>query len=188
MMLLQADVLELKANPDRPARGTVVESELDRGRGPVATVLIQEGTLRQGDPFVCGVAYGRVRAMLDHLGQRVDRGAARPRRWKSSGSPACPSPALRSRSWPRRPRRARSPSSASPSSARASCKRPARVSLQDLSERMKAGEVKELKVIIKGDVQGSVEALADSLARLSTAEVKIEMICTARPARSRRPT
>ena len=71
MILLQADVMELKANPDRPARGTVVESQLDRGRGPVATVLIQEGTLHQGDPFVCGVSYGRVRAMLNHLGQRV---------------------------------------------------------------------------------------------------------------------
>ena len=71
MILLQADVMELKANPDRTARGTVVESQLDRGRGPVATVLIQEGTLHQGDPFVCGISYGRVRAMLNHLGQRV---------------------------------------------------------------------------------------------------------------------
>ena len=79
MLLLQADVLELKANPDRPARGTVVESELDRGRGPVATVLIQEGTLRQGDPFVCGISYGRVRAMLDH-----QRPARRPRRRPST--------------------------------------------------------------------------------------------------------
>src|SRR5208282_1889246 len=71
MILLQADVMELKANPNRPARATVVESQLDRGRGPVATVLVQEGTLHQGDPFVCGVSYGRVRAMLDHLGQRL---------------------------------------------------------------------------------------------------------------------
>ena len=71
MILLQADVMELKANPNRPAKGTVVEAQLDRGRGPVATVLIQEGTLHQGDPFVCGVSYGRVRAMLNHLGQRL---------------------------------------------------------------------------------------------------------------------
>ena len=74
MILLQADLMELKANPDRTARGTVVESELDRGRGPVATVLIQEGTLHQGDPFVCGITYGRVRAMQDHLGTARHRG------------------------------------------------------------------------------------------------------------------
>ena len=73
MILLQADVMELKANPNRPAKGTVVEAQLDRGRGPVATVLIQEGTLHQGDPFVCGVSYGRVRAMLNHLGTAPDR-------------------------------------------------------------------------------------------------------------------
>src|SRR6201997_3175372 len=71
MILLQADGMDLRANPNRAARGTVVESELDRGRGPVATVLIQEGTLHQGDPFVCGASFGRVRAMQDHRGQRV---------------------------------------------------------------------------------------------------------------------
>jgi translation initiation factor IF-2 len=77
MILLQADVMELKANPNRAARGTVVESQLDRGRGPIATVLIQEGTLRQGDPFVCGTCSGRVRGMLDHLGRPpFDRGRA----------------------------------------------------------------------------------------------------------------
>ena len=71
MILLQADVMELKANPIAPARGTIVESQLDRGRGPVATVLIQEGTLHQGDAFVSGTSYGRVRAMQNHLGQRL---------------------------------------------------------------------------------------------------------------------
>ncbi len=74
MILLQADLLELKADADRPAHGAVVESQLDRGRGPVATVLIQEGTLHQGDPFVCGIYYGRVRAMLDHHGTEAERG------------------------------------------------------------------------------------------------------------------
>ena len=71
MILLLADTMELKANPNRPARGTIIESQLDRGRGPVATVLIQEGTLHQGDPFVSGTSYGRVRAMQNHLGQRL---------------------------------------------------------------------------------------------------------------------
>ena len=175
MMLLQADVMELKANPDRPARGTVVESELDRGRGPVATVLIQEGTLRQGDPFVCGIAYGRVRAMLDHLGQRV-----------TEAPPATPVEIFGLSSVPEpgtpfvvvaEEAKARQVAEFRRSKQReGELQKTSRVSLQDLSERMKAGEVKELRVIIKGDVKGSVEALADSLSRLSTAEVKIEIL------------
>ena len=175
MLLLQADVLELKANPDRPARGTVVEAQLDRGRGPVATVLIQEGTLRQGDPFVCGMAYGRVRAMLDHNGQRV-----------SEAPPATPVEIFGLSSVPEpgtpfvvvaEEAKARQVAEFRQSKQReGELQKSARVSLQDLSERMKAGEVKELKVIIKGDVQGSVEALADSLRRLSTAEVKVEIL------------
>ncbi len=175
MLLLQADVLELKASPDRPARGTVVESELDRGRGPVATVLIQEGTLRQGDPFVCGVAYGRVRAMLDHNSQRVAEAppATPVEIFGLSGvpEPGTPFVVVADEAKARQVaefRRAKQ--------REGELQKSARVSLQDLSERMKAGEVKELKVIIKGDVQGSVEALADSLSRLSTAEVKIEIL------------
>jgi translation initiation factor IF-2 len=175
MLLLQADVLELKANPDRPARGTVVESELDRGRGPVATVLIQEGTLRQGDPFVCGVAYGRVRAMLDHNGQRVAEAppATPVEIFGLSGVPEPGTPFV----VVAEEAKARQVAEFRQSKQReGELQKSARVSLQDLSDRMKAGEVKELKVIIKGDVQGSVEALADSLARLSTAEVKIEIL------------
>ena len=175
MLLLQADVLELKANPDRPARGTVVESELDRGRGPVATVLIQEGTLRQGDPFVCGVAYGRVRAMLDHNGQRVAEAppATPVEIFGLSGVPEPGTPFV----VVAEEAKARQVAEFRQSKQReGELQKSARVSLQDLSERMKAGEVKELKVIIKGDVQGSVEALGDSLSRLSTAEVKIEIL------------
>jgi translation initiation factor IF-2 len=175
MLLLQADVLELKANPDRPARGTVVEAELDRGRGPVATVLIQEGTLRQGDPFVCGVAYGRVRAMLDHNGQRVAEAppATPVEIFGLSGVPEPGTPFV----VVAEEAKARQVAEFRQSKQReGELQKSARVSLQDLSERMKAGEVKELKVIIKGDVQGSVEALADSLLRLSTAEVKIEIL------------
>jgi translation initiation factor IF-2 len=175
MLLLQADVLELKANPDRPARGTVVEAELDRGRGPVATVLIQEGTLRQGDAFVCGVAYGRVRAMLDHNGQRVAEAppATPVEIFGLSGVPEPGTPFV----VVAEEAKARQVAEFRQSKQReGELHKSARVSLQDLSERMKAGEVKELKVIIKGDVQGSVEALADSLSRLSTAEVKIEIL------------
>jgi translation initiation factor IF-2 len=175
MLLLQADVLELKANPDRPARGTVVESELDRGRGPVATVLIQEGTLRQGDPFVSGVSYGRVRAMLDHNGQRVAEAppATPVEIFGLSGVPEPGTPFVVVADEAK----ARQVAEFRRSKQReGELQKSARVSLQDLSERMKAGEVKELKVIIKGDVQGSVEALADSLSRLSTAEVKIEIL------------
>jgi translation initiation factor IF-2 len=175
MLLLQADVLELKANADRQARGTVVESQLDRGRGPVATVLIQEGTLHQGDPFVCGVSYGRVRAMLDHNGQRV-----------SEAPPATPVEIFGLSSVPEpgtpfvvvaEEAKARQVAEFRQSKQReGELQKSARVSLQDLSDRMKAGEVKELKVIIKGDVQGSVEAMADSLLRLSTSEVKVEIL------------
>ncbi len=175
MLLLQADVLELKANPERPARGTVVESQLDRGRGPVATVLIQEGTLRQGDPFVCGMAYGRVRAMLDHNGQRIaEAPPATPVEifgLSSVPEPGTPFVVVAEES------KARQVAEFRQSKQReGELQKSARVSLQDLSDRMKAGEVKELKVVIKGDVQGSVEALADSLARLSTAEVKVEIL------------
>jgi translation initiation factor IF-2 len=175
MLLLQADVLELKANPDRPARGTVVESELDRGRGPVATVLIQEGTLRQGDPFVCGMAYGRVRAMLDHNGQRVaEAPPATP--VEIFGLSAVPEPGTPFVVVAEEAKARQVAEFRQGKQREGELQKSARVSLQDLSERMKAGEVKELKVIIKGDVQGSVEALADSLSRLSTAEVKIEIL------------
>jgi translation initiation factor IF-2 len=175
MILLQADIMELKANPDRPARGTVVESELDRGRGPVATVLIQEGTLHQGDPFVCGTSYGRVRAMQDHLGQRVtEAGPSTP--VEIFGLSSVPEPGT-SFTAVVEESKARQIAEFRRSKVREGVlQKTSRVSLEDLSERMLAGEVKELRVIVKGDVNGSVEALADSLARLSTAEVKLDLI------------
>jgi translation initiation factor IF-2 len=175
MVLLQADIMELKANPDRPARGTVVESELDRGRGPVATVLIQEGTLHQGDPFVCGTSYGRVRAMQDHLGQRVtEAGPSTP--VEIFGLSSVPEPGT-SFTAVVEESKARQIAEFRRSKMREGVlQKTSRVSLEDLSERMLAGEVKELRVIVKGDVNGSVEALADSLARLSTAEVKLDLI------------
>jgi translation initiation factor IF-2 len=177
MILLQAEVMDLKANPDRPARGTVIEAQLDRGRGPVATVLIQEGTLRQGDPFVCGVSSGRVRAMLNHLGQRMtEAGPAIPVEifgLSSVPEPGTPFTVLTDEA------KARQVAEFRRSKQReGELQKTSRVSLEALSQRMAAGEVKELKIILKGDVQGSVEALADALQRLSTMEVKIDLIHT----------
>src|SRR5215472_17554752 len=177
MVLLQADVMELKANPNRPARGTVVESQLDRGRGPVATVLVQEGTLHQGDPFVCGISFGRVRAMLNHLGQRLNEaGPSTP--VEIFGLSSVPEPgtafvAVAEETKARQVAEYRRSKQREGELAKTS-----RISLEDLSERLAAGEVKELKVILKADVQGSVEALSDALTRLSTNEVKLEVIHT----------
>ena len=175
MILLQADVMDLKANPNRSARGAVIESQIDRGRGPVATILIQEGTLRTGDPFVCGTSYGRVRAMQNHLGDRV-----------SEATPSTPVEVFGLSSVPEpgtaftavaEESKARQVAEFRRSKQRdTTLQRTARVSLEELSEKMAAGEVKELRVIVKGDVNGSVEALADSLQRLSTGEVKLELI------------
>jgi translation initiation factor IF-2 len=175
MILLQSDVMELKAVPDRAARGTVVESQLDRGRGPVATVLIQEGTLHQGDAFVCGTTYGRVRAMQNHLGQRViEAGPSMP--VELFGLSSVPEPGTAFTAVAEESK-ARQVAEFRRSKVREGVlQKTSRVSLEDLSERMMAGEVKELRVIIKGDVNGSVEALADSLARLATDEVKLEVL------------
>jgi translation initiation factor IF-2 len=177
MILLQADVMELRANPERPARGTVVESQLDRGRGPVATVLVQEGTLHQGDPFVCGLSFGRVRAMLDHRGERLSE-AAPSTPVEIFGLSSVPEPgtafvAVAEESKARQVAEYRRSKQREGELAKTS-----RISLEDLSQRMAAGEVKELKVILKADVQGSVEALSDALTRLSTKEVKLEVIHT----------
>ena len=177
MVLLQADVLELKANPNRPARGTVVESQLDRGRGPVATVLIQEGTLHQGDPFVVGVSYGRIRAMLNHLGQRLtEAGPSIP--VEIFGLSAVPEPGTPFTVVSDEAKARQVAEFRRSKQREGELQKTSRISLEDLSQRMMAGEVKDLKVIVKGDVQGSVEALADSLKRLSTNEVKIELIHT----------
>ncbi len=175
MILLQADLMELKANPDRTARGTVVESQLDRGRGPVATVLIQEGTLRQGDPFVCGTTYGRVRAMQDHLGQRVtEAGPSMP--VEIFGLSSVPEPGTAFTAVIDEAKARQVAEFRRSKQREGVLQKTSRISLEDLSSRMAGGEVKELRVIVKGDVNGSVEALVESLARLSTSEVKVELI------------
>jgi translation initiation factor IF-2 len=175
MILLQADILDLKANSNRLARGTVIESQLDRGRGPVATVLVQEGTLHQGDPFVCGTIYGRVRAMLDYNGQRItEAGPSTP--VEIFGLSGVPEPGTQLVSVADESKARQVAEFRQAKEREGELQKTSRVSLEELSQRMRAGEVKELKVIVKGDVQGSVEALSAYLRRLSTSEVKVDVI------------
>ncbi|MGD0275188.1 MAG: translation initiation factor IF-2 [Syntrophales bacterium] len=174
MILLQADVLELKADPGRPARGVIIESKLDRGRGPVATVLIQEGTLHEGDDFVAKSEYGRVRAMINDQGQRVhEAGPSIPVEVIGfSNVPQVSTQFLvveddkKARSmadyWFRKERQRELSASA-------------KITLEQLYERIKEG-VKEFNVILKGDVQGSIEALSEALGRLSTQDIKLKII------------
>ncbi|MGH7893315.1 MAG: translation initiation factor IF-2, partial [Candidatus Binatia bacterium] len=175
MLLLQADVLELKANPQRNARGTIVEARLDRGRGPVATVLVQEGTLRVGDSFVCGVQYGRIRAMVDDKGKRID-----------AAGPAMPVEILGLGGVPdagdvfvalQDDQKARQIAEHRRGKQReADMAKTAKVSLDDLYNQIQTGDVKELKVVLKADVQGSVEAITEALGRLSTSDVRLAVI------------
>jgi translation initiation factor IF-2 len=175
MLLLQSDILELKANPDKLARGTIVEAKLDRGRGPVATVLVQEGTLRVGDAFVCGVFYGKVRAMIDDRGQKVE-----------VAPPSFPVEILGLQGVPQAgdsfvsvadEAKARQVAEFRHAKQRETeLVKSSKVSLEELYSQIKAGDVKELNVVLKADVQGSVEALTEALSRLSTDEVKLRVI------------
>ncbi|AGL01292.1 translation initiation factor IF-2 [Desulfoscipio gibsoniae] len=176
MILLVAEIGEYKANPSRTARGTVIEAELDKGRGPVATVLVQNGTLRVGDFIIAGVAYGKVRAMMDYTGRRVNK-----------AGPSMPVEVLGFSAVP-------------PAGElfytvedekfgkqiideRANKKREEelklsapKVSLDDLFNQIKEGQVKELSIIIKADVQGSVEAVRQALEQIGTDEVRVNVI------------
>jgi len=175
MILLVADLHELKANPNKPARGTIIEAEIDKGRGPVATVLIQSGTLRVGDPVVAGLTYGKVRAMFDDKGRRV----------KKAG-PSTPVEVLGLADVPQagdiffateseqRAREIAEKKQIRKRSEDMAVKQ--RVTLEDLMSQIKQGEVKELNVVLKGDVQGSVEAVKAALEKLSTPEVRINVI------------
>ena len=175
MILLVADLQGLKANPNRLATGTVLESRLDRGRGPVATMLIQNGTLRGGDAFIVGAIYGKVRAMLDDHGRPV-----------SEASPSTPVEILGLEDVPQVGDRlhviedtikARQISIHRLEKQReAALAKTARLTLEQLHAQLAAGDVKELPLIIKGDVQGSVEALTETLEKLSTEKVKIKIV------------
>jgi translation initiation factor IF-2 len=173
MTALQAEIMELKANPTRRAKGVVVEAKLDRGRGPVATVLVQQGTLHEGDVVVVGPNFGRVRAMFNDRRQRVkEAGPADP--VEILGLSGVPS-AGDTLAAVGEERKARQIAQARQDKDR-KVTTSVRVTLADLHKQIEAGEVKELRVILKGDVHGSLEALQDALERLSTDEVKIRVI------------
>src|SRR5713226_7873601 len=175
MILLVADLQALKANPDRLASGTVLEAKLDRGRGPVATVLVQNGTLHVGDSFIVGATFGKVRAMFDDRGHPC-----------FAGLPSTPVEVLGFEDVPQAgdrfqvsedAARARQISLDRRAEVReAALAKSARLTLEQLHEQLAAGDVKELSLIIKADVQGSVEVLADTLNKLSTEKVKIKVI------------
>jgi translation initiation factor IF-2 len=175
MLQLQADILELKANPDKLARGTIVEAKLDRGRGPVATVLVQEGTLHVGDAFVCGVFYGKVRAMIDDQGRKVD-----------AAPPSFPVEILGLQGVPLAgdsfvavadEAKARQVAEFRHGKQRETeLVKSSKVSLEELYSQIKAGDVKELRVVLKADVQGSVEAVTEALTRMSTNDVKLRVL------------
>ncbi|MDR3568535.1 MAG: translation initiation factor IF-2 [Syntrophobacteraceae bacterium] len=175
MVLLQAELLELKANPKKMARGRVIEAKLDKGRGPVATVLVQEGTLKAGDVYVCGIYSGRVRNMFDGRGHRI-----------SAASPSIPVEVLGFSGVPNAgddfivladEKQARAVAEHRLLKLRElELSRSSKITLENLFNQIQEGEVKELKLIVKTDVQGSMEAIVDSLLKLSTSEVKINII------------
>jgi len=175
-ILLQAELLELKANPNRRASGTVLEATLDPGKGPVATILVQRGTLKQGDDFICGMFSGRVRALLDERGQPVDEaGPSIP--VQILGFDGVPSAgdafiavadAAEAREIAQKRQRLE---------REAQNRRSARGgTLEDFSRAMQEGEVSQLRIIIKADQGGPAEALADALAQLSTSEVRVDVV------------
>jgi translation initiation factor IF-2 len=172
---LEADVLDLKANPDRLARGTIVEAQLDKGKGITATVLVQKGTLRVGDPFIAGIYSGKVRAMFDERGNRVDEaGPSTPVQLTGlDGFPQAGDLFIVTPS----DRESREISLQRQQLKREQDFRQIRLrTLDDISAQIKTGEVKELAVIVKGDVDGSVEALSDSLMKINHREVKLSVI------------
>jgi translation initiation factor IF-2 len=176
-ILLQAEVLELKAPVDGPARGTIIESSLDKGRGPVATVLVQAGTLRRGDMIVSGGEYGRVRAMFDEAGRSVkEAGPSIPVQVLGlSGAPNAGDDVVTVEDE----RRAREVAELRKGRERQSKlgDQPG-VSLDQLFTQLKEGEAKSVNLIVKADVQGSVEALRESLLKLSTDEVKVVIVAS----------
>ncbi|CUP00481.1 translation initiation factor IF-2 [Clostridium baratii] len=175
MVLLTAEMLELKANPDRKAKGTVIEAKLDKGRGAVASLLVQNGTLHVGDSILVGSTYGRIRAMFDDTGKKI----------KSAG-PSIPVEILGLSEVPAAGDRFNQVKDEKTARNMAEIRKQKekneslnarhRVSLEDLYSQIKEGTVKELDIIVKADVQGSVEAIRQSLEKLSTDDVKVRVI------------
>jgi translation initiation factor IF-2 len=178
MISLQAEVLELKANADKLACGHVVEAKIDSGRGPVATVLVQDGTLRNGDPVVCGIHFGKIRALLDDRGVQVE-----------SAGPSIPVEILGLSGVPMAgdefivladEKNARQVSQHRIQKQRSKeLAQTNRLSLEKLYEQIQQGEIKDLNLIIKADVQGSIEALGEALTKLSNEEVKVKVVHSA---------
>jgi translation initiation factor IF-2 len=175
MILIQADVLELKANPDKMARGTIIEAKLDKGRGPVATVLVQSGTLHQGDVFVSGTMFGRVRALNNDKAERVElAGPAVP--VEVIGFSGVPSAGERFIVLDEE-RKARALAEFRTAKQRtAEMAAMKKVTLEDLHSQIQEGTVKELNIVLKADVQGSAGAIVDALEKLSTPAVKLKVI------------
>lgn len=175
MILLQAEVTELKANPDKHARGTIIEAKLDKGRGPVATVLVQSGTLKIGDAFLSGVHSGKVRALIDDTGKRITK-----------AGPSTPVEVIGFSEVPSSgdiftvvddEKRARQIALSRQQKQRlAEIARAGKLTLDEIYAKIKEGEIKELNIIIKGDVQGSVEAIKDALENITHAQVKVKVI------------
>jgi translation initiation factor IF-2 len=175
IILLQAEILELRANPDKPARGVIIEAKLDKGRGPVATLLVQEGRLKTGDAFLAGSHYGRVRAMLNDKGQKIEK-----------AGPSTPVEVVGFTDIPdagetfivvSEERMAKQISLYRQEKIREKeLSKLSKVSLEELYDKIKKGEVKELNVIIKADVQGSIEAVREALKKLSTEAVKVNIL------------
>jgi len=175
LILLQAEVLELRANPSRPMTGTIIEAKLDRGRGPVATILVQDGTLHVGDSFVCGTYFGRVRAMTNDRGEKMEE-----------AGPSTPVEVIGFSSVPQAgesfavvtdEKRAKDLAAQRTQKQRElELAKSSRVTLEDFYKKMKKGVVKDLNLILKADVQGSIEALAEALGRLSTEAVRVNIL------------
>ncbi|MBM4147143.1 MAG: translation initiation factor IF-2, partial [Nitrospira sp.] len=175
MILLQAEVMELKANPDKPARGTIIEAKLDKGRGPVATVLVQSGTLSISDAFLAGIHAGKVRALIDDSGKRI-----------TEAGPSTPVEVIGFSDVPSSgdifsvvedEKRARQVALARQQKQKlAEIARTRKLTLDEIYAKIKEGEIRELFIIIKGDVQGSVEAMKDALENITHPQVKVKVI------------
>ena len=177
MILLTAEVAELKANPTRSAIGSVIEAQLDKGRGPVATLLVQDGTLRVGDPIVVGHAYGRVRAMVNDIGRRVkEAGPSMP--VEITGLNEVPQAGDRFVVFQDEKTARQVGESRSMTAIQAQRSEKQRVTLDNLFEQMSQGDMKELNLIVKADVQGTVEAMASSLMKIDVEGVNVKIIHT----------
>lgn len=175
MILLVADMQDLRATPDRPASGVILEAQLDKGRGPVATVLIQNGTLKGGDPFICGSTYGKVRALIDDRGRPLEA-AQPPTPVEVLGFSDLAQAGDAFQVVSDEVKAKQIATYREQKQREAALARSARVTLERLQEQLAAGAAKELRLVLKADVQGSVEALAAQLEQLSTEKVRMDII------------